>query len=122
MRAFAVVVITFIVSMTTLVTSYQAFLGRASVVSGGLYLAAMGIALGFLAGWCGWVQRHPAAFVGTNFAVGCLMLMPMVLASYGFALVLFPFVLEWVGMNFLGFILTQKIRTANKNRAPQVSE
>ncbi|MBZ2209282.1 hypothetical protein [Massilia soli] len=122
MRAFAVVAITFIVSMTILVTSYQAFLGRASLISGRFSLAGMGIALGFVAGWCSWVQRHPAAFVGTNFVVGCLILLPMVLTSYGFALILFPFVLVWVGTNFLGFILTQKFRAANRTGVPPVSE
>lgn len=116
MRALVVIVITFIVSITVILMSYQAFLGRASLVAGSLSLAGIGIGLGFIAGWWSWAQRHPAAFVGTNFAVGCLMLLPMVLASYGFALILFPFVLVWVAMNFLGFILTQKIRTTNKHR------
>lgn len=117
MRAIPVFIITFIVSMTILVTSYHGYVSRASIVVIALGLAVTGLALGMLAGWWSWVRRHPVAFLGANFLATILILLPMVLLSYGGALVLLPFAFEWVGMNLVGVLVTQKILGTHKARA-----
>lgn len=117
MRAIVVFVVTFIVSMITLVTSFHGFMERSSIVVIAIGLAAIGLALGMLAGWWSWIRLHQGAFLSASFSATMLILLPMVIVSYGFALVLFPFALEWVGMNFLGVLLTDKIRARNQTRA-----
>jgi hypothetical protein len=116
MRSIPVFIVTFIVSMTILVNSYHGYISRASIVVIALGLAVTGLAFGMLAGLWSWIRRHPVAFLGSNFLVAMVILLPMVLISYGGALVLLPFAVEWVGMNLIGLLVTQKILATHKTR------
>jgi hypothetical protein len=115
-RAFTVFVVTFILGMVILVSSYHAFsFERAGVIAIALWLVVLGLAFGAVAGWWQWAVRHPSAFLSANFAAGMMILLPFILISYGGAIVLLPLVLEWVGMNFIGLTLMQRMR-ATKGR------
>lgn len=113
MRAFTVFVVTYVLNMIILVSSFHAFLERSGMVVIALCILVMGWVFGAVAGWWRWTLSHPVAFLGAGFCAGMTMLLPFVLVTYGFALVAFPLVLLWSGMNFLGLKLTQKIRIKN---------
>jgi hypothetical protein len=111
MRAVAVVIVSFTLSLTLLIYSYHGFVARGSWTVIVLGLSALGIAFGALAGWWDWVVRHPVAYLCSSFGAAMLILLPFLAASLGGAIVLFPLVVLWVGRNLLGLLVTRKIRS-----------
>lgn len=102
MRAIAVFFVTFILSLTFLLYSYNAFLEHASMVVIALYLVGSGCVLGAAASWWQWAQDNYFAFMLASLSAAMTLLLPFVVNTYGYALRAFPLVLLWVAMNTVG--------------------
>jgi hypothetical protein len=98
--------------MITLVTTYHAWFERAEVLVIALGLTVLGCVFGALAGCWNWAVRHFKAFLSASFLAAMTMLLPFLVITYGYALLAFPLVLLWIGMNFAGLQLTKRLKTA----------
>jgi hypothetical protein len=109
-RAFVVFVVTYVGSMITLIFTYHAFLERAGVSTIAICLLVLGCIFGGVAGRWRWVRTHLKSFLAASFFAAMTMLLPFLVITYGYALLAFPLVLLWVGMNFSGLKLTEWMR------------
>ena len=115
MRALAVFFATYFLSMVTLVFSWHALdFERSHVSMIALYLLILGALFGAMAGWWSWTHRHPRVFLGATFAAGMTILLPIVVVTYGFALVASPLVVLWTGTALLGLKLTRRMRAKHQ--------
>ena len=115
MRAFAVFVVTFIMGTVCLVFAYHAFLERASVTLVTISVLPLGFVFGAVMGCWNWVRQRSKTFLAASALSALGMLLPFVVITYGYGLVLLPLVLLWGASNYGGLLLTKKLRTPTTN-------
>lgn len=94
MRGVIVFVAGGIASFAALVAIYHRFLPGSSIAAASPHLL-WSVIIGGLASRWPWVAACPNAFASGSFAGGCLVLLPVVVVTYGFALIALPLFVLW---------------------------